>query len=78
MHQLALGTHKLNMADMASKGWAPRGSRNGAAKLTERDVLAIRADSRPQRAIASRFGISQAQVWSIKTGQSWAHIGETV
>lgn len=50
------------------------GETNGSAKLTEADVLAIRADSRTQVAIAKAYGIAQTQVSRIIRRKSWKHI----
>lgn len=73
---LFLGTHQDNMADKMSKGRhvAPKGTQHGSAKLTEANVLAIRADSRIQIEIATAYGISQTAVCDIKNRKRWKHI----
>ena len=61
-------------------GWATRAEQNrnkrrhGPAKLTVDQVLAIRADPRFQREIAAEYGISRAQVSTIKSRQSWSNL----
>ena len=72
------GTHADNMADKVSKGRAyqPIGDKNKSAKLVEADVIAIRADTRPQHQIAADYGIDQAQVSNIKLRKSWNHIDD--
>lgn len=76
---LYAGTQADNMRDMYERGRSapaiPKpGSLNPAAKLTEEQVLAIRADTRPQRVIASDYGITQAAVSLIVTRKKWSHI----
>jgi len=71
---LFLGSHAENMADMASKGRAPKGETHVAAKLTEADVLAIRADTGTQQEIAAKYGIGKSQVSRIRLGQTWKHV----
>lgn len=53
------------------------GQRNGCAKLSDRDIIAIRQAARggaTQQAIADRFGIKQQAVSKIVSRQRWAHI----
>ena len=75
---LFLGTHTDNMRDMVEKGRARGGSlpgeSNGQAKLTEADVLAIRADKRTQQAIADEYGVSRRAIGYIKNRKTWTHI----
>ena len=52
----------------------PKGVRSGRAKLTEDDVLAIRADPRSQTAIGRDYGIDRSQVANIKYRKQWRHI----
>lgn len=51
-----------------------RGEAVGAAKLTEAQVRAIRADPRPIADIANSLGVSSGTVRSIKKRQTWMHI----
>lgn len=60
---LRLGTHADNMADKAAKGRCniPRGAANHEAKLSDQDVLdirAARAKGEQYKAIAQRYGIN--------------------
>lgn len=73
---LFLGGHEANMADMVAKGRgdAPKGEAHHDAKLTEEQVRTIRADRRPQRVIASAYGVSQGAIGAIKTGRNWKHL----
>jgi lambda repressor-like predicted transcriptional regulator len=73
-HHLFLGTQADNVADMNSKGRGviPRGERNGNAKLTLEQVLAIEADTRLQRVIAKEYGVVQQTVSNIKRGTHWS------
>lgn len=73
---LFVGTHTDNMKDKMSKGRGNHlvGSLHPRSKLTEQDVIAIRADSRKQIEIAAAYGIKQAQVSEIKRRVAWSHI----
>lgn len=63
-----------NEQDKRLHGTVARGEKQGASKLTELDVRAIRKDTRSQRRIAADYGITQANVSSIVLKKSWAHI----
>jgi len=53
-----------------------RGTRSCRAKLTEADVLAIRAarGQTTQRALARQFGVSKTQISAIQRREQWAHV----
>ena len=77
---LEWGTQKQNMEDMVRNGrHTPcRGERSGKAKLTDADVLAIRAEAARGRTITSlgeEFSISGHSISMIVTGRHWAHVG---
>lgn len=63
------GTQADNMMDMATKGRRARPT----AKLTEASVRTIRAawPATTQKALATRYGISQSTISAIVTGTSW-------
>ena len=78
---LFLGTPTDNMADKYAKGRDNRigktgatGESHGRSKLTEADVLAIRADRRSSYKIAEERGLSQSGVHSAKSGKTWRHL----
>lgn len=70
------GTHKDNSDDMISKGRAvhPVGDCLPRAELRTSQVLAIRADTRTARKIATDHKISNSTVYTIKAGKSWRHL----
>lgn len=71
---LSLGSHADNMHDMKRKGRRKNINacdRNGRAKLTYDQVVAIRSDRRGKRAIARDYGISPAQAQRVRLGQQW-------
>jgi hypothetical protein len=70
---LFLGSHDDNMADRSRKGRAMRGSAHVAAKLTERDVLAVRASDETATALADRYGVTVGAISKITTGRTWRH-----
>jgi hypothetical protein len=73
---LYVGDQQQNVRDREerSRGARPKGVKNGNARLTEADVLAIRADPRKQVEIAVTYGIPQTHVSNIKRRQNWGHI----
>lgn len=60
------GTQADNVADM----WSANGPR-GNAKLSERDITAIRSDSRSSRQLAPLYGVSDAHIRSIRNRRCW-------
>jgi len=56
---------------MTRKGRRAVGSHHGRAKLTEADVLEIRASSEFHRVIAERYGVSRAAISLIKSQRLW-------
>jgi len=72
---LRTGTQQDNMADRNSRGRQARGTKIHTAKLTEKDVLEIRAiTGMKQQAIADLYGVSHQNIYSIIHRKSWAHI----
>ena len=75
---LFIGTHSDNMRDMFAKGRCLRaGDAHPAAKVTEKDVLAIRAASatgESQSSLAKRYGVTVANISLIRRGVTWSHV----
>jgi hypothetical protein len=70
-----LGTNADNVADKISKGRQARGEVQGSAKLTADKVLAIRAaKTMTQRALAKQYGVSQGQIYNVRSGKHWGHV----
>jgi hypothetical protein len=71
-----IGNHTDNMRDRDEKGRVARGVNNGAAKLTESQVLKIRADTRTHYAIAADYPVSRTTISDIKRQHNkvWRHI----
>ncbi len=70
---LFLGTRAENMADAAAKGRTTRGERSGTAKLTLRDVQAIRASAELGSVLARQLGVSPRLVQLVRKGERWAN-----
>jgi hypothetical protein len=71
---LFLGTFNENMADMVSKDRHARGTRNGHAKLTDAQVLEIRAAVGTHKSIGQKYAVTQGLVSMIRSGRIWRHI----
>jgi hypothetical protein len=79
---LFLGTQRENLRDMRNKGRgaipAPRqGSKHHKAKLTESEVIAIRAAhsaGETQLSLARRYHVTGANICDIVNGHTWKHL----
>jgi hypothetical protein len=75
---LWLGTIADNNKDMYNKGrnsnGDQKGESNSRSKLTNKQVLAIREDTRPRRVIAKEYHVSISSIDKIKTKETWSHI----
>lgn len=70
---LSYGTKsKNNGVDKLRDGTDNRGEKCGAAKLKEKDVLAIRASSKSQLELARLYGVSQTAISAVRLRKSWA------
>lgn len=78
LDNLRYGTHIDNMSDQVAHGTATRGERNGSAKVTEADVVAIRerrAAGEPIWRITQDYNLSGVSVGCICTGRTWPNVG---
>jgi len=82
---LFLGTQLDNMRDRDAKGRGAivivLGERNGNAKLTEADVLEIKAllaKGVLPKVVADQFGVGRRMVSYIKTGKNWTHVKDAI
>lgn len=66
------GTPTQNMEDAKSRGRLASGSRR--SRLSEADVVAIRASTDTHSAIAAMFGVSRAAISLIKERKTWRHL----
>lgn len=70
---LRWATEAENNQDRNTHGTAPIGARSGTAKLTEEQVLYIKAnpDFASDRELGVQFGVSKTAIHYIKTGRNW-------
>lgn len=75
---LFLGTATDNNRDRERKGRGvrQRGITHPQAKMTEAEVLAIRADTRRLAVIGEEYGLSATTVSQIRRRKSWKHLVE--
>lgn len=71
---LRWATAKENGADKVRLGEACRGEDSPKSKLTEKQVLAIRKDTRSQEKIAAAYGVRLFAIQNILHRRSWKHI----
>lgn len=78
LENLAWGTALENAADKARHGTRRQGESTNNSKLTEREVLRIRADHAGGResfgALARRFGVSEATIRRVVKRELWRHV----
>lgn len=77
---LSLGTQQDNIADRDAKGRQnrPVGSRNGRARFTEAQVVAIREECAAGALgddLAVKYGLSGSAMSYLLSGKSWPHAG---
>lgn len=68
---LRYDTPKGNTADAIALGSFPRGEKHKGAKLTESDVLAIRASTEGGYVLAARYGVNYRHIWAIQRRKVW-------
>lgn len=71
---LFLGDASDNMRDMVQKGRHPKQLRSYRKKLTENDVLAIRASSLGNTVLARQYKVDHSTILGAKKRRSWRHI----
>lgn len=72
LKNLRYDTPEGNQADKLLHDTHIRGERNKSSKLTEVQVLSIRADTRPLRLIANEYGVTESCACAIRLRKSWA------
>lgn len=76
---LFLGDHSDNMKDAARKGRVKPphkfGESHHKAKVTAREVRAIRASAATISALANRYRLSRGAICHIRARRSWNHVG---
>lgn len=75
---LLSGSVKDNVQDMMERGrdYDRRGASNSRAKLSDQQVLEIRASGEKGTALASRYGVSTQLISTIRLRQTWTHLRE--
>jgi len=74
---LFLGTHQDNRDDAVRKSRHARGEKSGHAKLTEQDIIDIRAAiaaGETNLSIAKRYPVNDASISNIRIGHTWKHV----
>lgn len=71
---VAKGRHPLQAANRSPRRTVLRGEQVAQSRLSEADVLAIRADTRSQQQIADAYGVSQTAISQIRRRITWKHL----
>lgn len=73
---LFLGTHAENMADSRIKGRSAKqaGTANPRAKLTENDVLRIRASCETATELSRQYAVTPQMIARIRLRKAWRHV----
>lgn len=71
LSNLCWETPQQNEARKRLHGTATVGERNGRAKLTHADVLAMRASNEPNTHLAKRYGVTHQHVALVRAGHVW-------
>lgn len=71
---LKAGTRTDNAKERTERNRSPIGSSVHNSKLTELQVLEIRASSKSAKELASLYGVGEANIYSIRARVNWRHI----
>jgi len=74
IEHLELGTRKQNTQDMLDRKRASVGSAHPISKLTEQDVLDIRASKLSCEKLARMYNCNSSNIHHIKTKKTWRHV----
>lgn len=74
LDHLSLGTTLDNARDAASKGRQNKGTDCHSAKLTEETVLSIYNSAEYGNVLAARYGVADATISRIRSGETWRHL----
>jgi hypothetical protein len=75
---LRWATRIENEHDKRQHGTSPLGERNGGAKITQNQALAILYDRRKTTVISAHYGMGIRAVRKIKRGDRWSHLQPTL
>ena len=71
---LVSGTQAENLQDMSERGRAARGVKASSSKLSDEDIMAIRASNASRTELARLYGVCHQQISMIVRRKRWAHI----
>lgn len=71
---LCYGTPQQNSDDQIRHGTTRKGEAHPLSKLTEKDVLEIRAATKTYQQLADHYGVSKQLIGAIRCRKLWKHI----
>lgn len=76
LENLTWGTPRQNQLDRLRDGTDSLGEKNGFSKLTEQQVVEIRANIRglPYTEFAKKFNVSKSTITNVANRYTWKHI----
>ena len=69
-----VGNYEPGNCEWSDQNFGPNGERNGQAKLTTEQVLAIRASSLSHRELAKLYDVHSTTIGEVKRNEIWQHI----
>ena len=72
LNNLRWDSHENNQADTIKHGTSTRGTKSPNCKLTKKQVLEIRKDSRILRLIRADYKVCNKTIYNIKTQRKWS------
>lgn len=75
---LIVGTHGDNARDRRDRGrgFSPKGSLNGRAKLTSQQVKEIRSSSESQVVLANRYNVGRSTIQRVLARTNWKEVDQ--
>lgn len=74
LENLRWATYEENEADKLVHGTRARGEKIFGCRLTERDVVAIRASNETIDELAPIFGVDRSTIWKVRCNRIWKHV----
>lgn len=78
VHNIRRGQTWKHVPGASARDGQKKGSASVRAKITEADVVEIRASEDTHTALSKKFGVSYSNIRMIRLGKSWKHVPATL